>query len=64
MNRDELRSLGNAVRIAVEAPGGTILDAKYLDTLAKINDEVFLIPGVERPFMKSLWTPNTRWVGH
>ena len=59
----ELSGLGNAVRIAVENPGGSIYDARYLDTLARINDEVFLLPGVDRPFMKSLWTPNTRWVG-
>jgi predicted RND superfamily exporter protein len=59
----ELSGLGNAVRIVVENPSGTIYDASYLAKLAKINDEVFLLPGVERPFMKSLWTPNTRWTG-
>ncbi|WP_075791023.1 efflux RND transporter permease subunit [Massilia putida] len=59
----ELSGLGNAVRIVVENPAGTIYDARYLATLAKINDEVFLLPGVDRPFMKSLWTPNTRWTG-
>lgn len=59
----ELSGLGNAVRIVVENPDGSIYDARYLATLAKINDEVFLLPGVDRPFMKSLWTPNTRWVG-
>jgi len=61
--RGELSGLGNAVRIVVANPAGTIYDRRYLDTLAKINDEVFLLPGVERPFMKSLWTPNTRWTG-
>lgn len=59
----ELSGLGNAVRIVVENPKGTIYDPAYLATLARINDEVFLLPGVDRPFMKSLWTPNTRWVG-
>jgi hypothetical protein len=59
----ELSGLGNAVRIAVENPNGTIYDPRYLDLLAKISDDVFLLPGVDRPFMKSLWTPNTRWVG-
>ncbi|WP_338759561.1 MMPL family transporter [Massilia sp. METH4] len=61
--RKELSGLGNAVRIVVVNPAGTIYDRRYLDTLARINDEVFLLPGVERPFMKSLWTPNTRWTG-
>jgi uncharacterized protein len=62
-NINDLVGLGNAVRIAVESPTGTIYDRKYLDTLRKLNDEVFLLPGVARLQMKSLWTPNTRWVG-
>jgi uncharacterized protein len=62
-NRSELAGLGNSVRIAVVARKGTVFDAAYLETLRKINDEVFLLPGVERPFMKSLWTPATRWIG-
>ncbi|MDF0730705.1 MMPL family transporter [Pseudomonas entomophila] len=61
-NRQELTGLGNAVRIAVEAPGESIYDARYLDLLARLNDKVFLLPGVDRPFMKSLWTPNMRWM--
>jgi predicted RND superfamily exporter protein len=61
-NQKELTGLGNAVRIAVEAPGTTIYDAHYLELLARLNDKVFLLPGVDRPFMKSLWTPNMRWM--
>lgn len=60
-NKKALSGLGNSVRIAVEARKGNIYDARYLDALRKINDEVLLLPGVDRPFMKSLWTPNTRW---
>ncbi len=59
----QLTGLGNAVRIAVENPNGTIYDPEYLETLRAISDEVFLIPGVSRNQMKSLWTPSTRWVG-
>jgi len=59
----ELTGLGNAVRIAVANPKGTIYDAAYLETLRKLSDEVFLVPGVHRMQMKSLWTPATRWVG-
>ncbi|GGY18455.1 MMPL family transporter [Massilia dura] len=62
-HRDQLSGLGNAVRIAVEAKHGTVYDARYLATLQKISDELFLIPGVDRTYMKSLWTPSTRWVG-
>jgi predicted RND superfamily exporter protein len=61
-NKADLNGLGNAIRIAVENPNGSIFDKKYLETLQKLNDEVYLLPGVDRPFMKSLWTANTRWV--
>ncbi|WP_439865355.1 efflux RND transporter permease subunit [Pseudomonas antarctica] len=61
-NQKELTGLGNAVRIAVEAPGSSIYDAHYLELLARLNDKVFLLPGVDRPFMKSMWTPNMRWM--
>jgi len=62
-HQGDLSGLGNAVRIAVANPKGTIYDAKYLDVLRRLSDEVFLIPGVARNQMKSLWTPTTRWVG-
>ncbi|WP_375140966.1 efflux RND transporter permease subunit [Ideonella alba] len=59
----ELSGLGNAVRIGVATTQETIYDARYLDTLRRLSDEVFLMPGVDRARMKSLWTPSTRWVG-
>ncbi len=58
----DLRGLGNVLRIAVATDHGTIFDAGYMETLKQINDAVFLIPGVDRSFMKSLWTPTTRWL--
>jgi len=60
-NRKELRGLGNALRIVVENTDGDIFDPKYQDTLRKINDELFLTPGVDRAWLKSLWTPAVRW---
>jgi predicted RND superfamily exporter protein len=60
-NRQDLRALGNQIRIAVENPRGDIFDPHYLETLKRINDELFLIPGVDRAWMKSLWTPSVRW---
>lgn len=62
-HRDELVGVGNTLRIAVHNNSGTIYDAQYQETLRQLNDELFLVPGVERPFMKSLWTANTRWLG-
>jgi len=60
-NRNDLRSLGNSIRIVVENKSGDIYDPAYLSTLQKINDTIFLIPGVDRSLMKSLWTPSVRW---
>ena len=60
-NRSELSGLGNSLRIAVEVKQGSIFTKDYLDTLARLNDELYLLPGVDRPYMKSLWTPTTRW---
>ena len=59
----DLQGLGNAVRVAVQNEQGTIYDAAYLETLRQLNDELFLVPGVARQGMKSLWTPATRWTG-
>ena len=59
---DDLQSQENAIRIAVSADHGTIIDAHYLSVLQRISDEVYLLPGVNRPYMTSLWTSNTRWV--
>ena len=56
-----LHSQGNAIRIVVQANQGTIINAHYLEVLQKINDEVYLLPNVDRAFMTSLWTPATRW---
>jgi predicted RND superfamily exporter protein len=61
-NRDQLRGLGDSVRVVVEATHGDIFDADYLARLAKINDEIFLLPGVDRAWMKSIFTPVVRWV--
>ncbi len=58
---DELQSQGNAIRISVTADHGTIIDAHYLDVLKHISDQIYLLPNVDRAFMTSLWTSNTRW---
>ncbi|MEH6823554.1 MAG: MMPL family transporter [Motiliproteus sp.] len=62
-NKKQLSGLGNTLRIAVETTDGDIFDNDYLETLRQLNDELFLMPGVERPYMKSLWTSATRWTG-
>lgn len=62
-NRAQLAGVGNNLRIAVESKKGDIFSNEYLEVVRKINDEVFLFPGVDRPYMKSLWTPAVRWTG-
>ena len=60
-NRDQLRGLGDSVRVVVENPKGDIFNKDYLNTLGKINDEIFLLHGVDRAWMKSIFTPVVRW---
>ncbi|AMO25669.1 RND transporter [Ramlibacter tataouinensis] len=60
-NRLELRGLGNSLRVVVESPKGDIFDPKYIEELKKIHDELFLTPGVDRAWVKSLWAPGVRW---
>ncbi len=59
--RKELPGLGNTVRIVVENKKGDVYDADHLEKLRKLNDTLYLIPGVDRSWMKSLWMPIVRW---
>ena len=60
-NKSELRGLGNSIRVVVENPQGDIFDPAFLEILKQINDDLFLVPGVDRAWMKSIWTPSVRW---
>lgn len=60
-NAGELRGLGNSLRVVVENQDGSVFDPKYQEVLKKINDELFLTSGVDRAWVKSLWTPSVRW---
>ncbi|MFN3580636.1 MAG: efflux RND transporter permease subunit, partial [Pseudomonas sp.] len=59
--QDDLANLGNSVRIAVAIEDGDIFTSEYMETLKRVNDEVFFLPGVNRSGLRSLWTPNVRW---
>ncbi|WP_396589230.1 RND family transporter [Bermanella sp. R86510] len=59
---NDLSSGLNNIQIVVETTEGDIFNAEYMETLRKINDDVFLyINGANRSKLKSLWTPNVRW---
>ncbi len=62
-HQNDLVGLGNAMRISLATPEGSIYTARYMEALRQLNDEIFLLPGVNRLQMRSLWTPSTRWRG-
>ena len=59
--KDDLAGLGNSIRVVVAAKEGDIFSAEFQETLKKVTDELFYIPGVDRSALKSIWTPNVRW---
>jgi predicted RND superfamily exporter protein len=59
--RDALPGLGNALQVVVESVGGDIYDPQYLEALRQVSDELFLTPGVDRAWVRSIWTPSVRW---
>ncbi|WP_280347406.1 MMPL family transporter [Pseudomonas sp. BN414] len=60
-NKDSLKGLGNSIRVVVETKDGDIFDPEYLEVVKRINDKIFLTPGVDRALMRSVWTPIVRW---
>ena len=60
-NKDDLKGLGNNLRIVVAVKDGTMFTSENLKFFETVNDEIFFIPGVNRNGMKSIFTPNTRW---
>jgi hypothetical protein len=61
-NKANLKGLGNALRVVVENTQGDIYDPEYLEALRQVNDTLFLMPGINRPQVKSLWMPAVRWI--
>ncbi|MEJ6656212.1 MAG: MMPL family transporter [Pseudomonas sp.] len=59
--RDEVGGLGNVIRVVVKNPSGDIFDPEFLAITQKINDTLFLMPGVDRAWMKSIWMSSVRW---
>ncbi|ANG64311.1 RND transporter [Marinobacterium aestuarii] len=59
--RDDLAGLGNSLRVVVAATEGDIFTPEFQDSLRKVTDELFFLPGVDRSALASIWTPNVRW---
>ncbi|PIE88960.1 MAG: RND transporter [Acidobacteria bacterium] len=51
----------NRVLIALEPTKGDIFTPEFMDTLKKVTDDVFFLPGVDRSRVKSIFTPNVRF---
>jgi predicted RND superfamily exporter protein len=52
----------NRVAIAIVQKDGDIYNKEFMAKLKGLTDEVFLLNGVDRPSVKSLFTPNTRFI--
>jgi uncharacterized protein len=60
-HQEDLKGLGNMVRICVETTRGDIFTKEYLEVLKTVTDEVFFVSGVSRGALRSLWMPIVRW---
>jgi predicted RND superfamily exporter protein len=52
----------NRIAIAIVQKDGDIYNREFMAKLKALTDEVFLLNGVDRPSVKSLFTPNTRFI--
>lgn len=62
VHANDMKSGVANIKVSVETKQGDIFTKEYQDQLSKINDEIFYLKGVDRAAMRSLWTPNTRWI--
>ncbi|MEL7449309.1 MAG: MMPL family transporter [Pseudomonadota bacterium] len=51
----------NTVLIALVAKDGDIFSPEFMEALKNATDDVFFLPGVDRPSVSSLFTPNVRY---
>lgn len=52
----------NRILVALMARDGDIFDARYFKALYELTNEVFFIDGVNRAGVRSIFTPNVRYV--
>lgn len=60
-NAHELRGLGNTLTVVVENPDGSIFEPSFLEQMRQINDALYIMPGVDRTGVKSIWSASSRW---
>ncbi len=52
----------NRVAVAIVQKDGDIYNKEFMGKLKGLTDDLFLLNGVDRPTVKSLFTPNTRFI--
>jgi uncharacterized protein len=52
----------NRILIAVRAEDGDIFDPGFFAVLKEVTDEVFFLPSVNRSSVRSIFTPNVRFI--
>jgi predicted RND superfamily exporter protein len=52
----------NRVAVALVQKDGDVYNKEFMAKLKALTDDVFLLNGVDRPSVKSLFTPNTRFI--
>lgn len=63
LHYSETFSGANTILVSVNWMGeGDIYNPEFLDVLRQVTDEVFFIPGVRRASVRSLFTPDVRYV--
>lgn len=58
---EDLKGLGNNVRVVVETTEGDIFSKEYLEVLSNVAEDLFYVPGVFRGGLVSLWSAGLRW---
>ena len=59
---DKLDNSANSIQVAVSTKEGDIFTKEFLEALQLITEDLVYLPGVDRQGLKSLWTPNVRWL--
>lgn len=52
----------NTVLVALMARDGNMFTAEYFEALEQVSNRVFFVPGVDRSSVRSIFTPNVRFV--
>lgn len=63
LHYSKIFSGANNILVSVQWKGkGDIYNAEFFKTLKQVNDDVFYIPGVRRSSVRSLFSPNVRYI--